>query len=65
MAKSKFIQISTSSVIDHEDVFDSVHALDDKGVVWFFNAEDERWEALSTDRYEASGAAAEDESDEG
>jgi Tfp pilus tip-associated adhesin PilY1 len=63
---SKFRQISVSSVPDDNDgVIDSVYALDEAGVVWLFNNTDERWEALSKQRYVAGASNDDAGEDEG
>jgi hypothetical protein len=42
----KFVQIAVGATREG----DSVYALDEKGVVWFWNAEDEVWERLGESR---------------
>jgi hypothetical protein len=44
----KFIQIATAST----DESDALYALDADGSVWMFNFDDERWESLSSERFE-------------
>jgi hypothetical protein len=49
---AKFIQIAVSQIEEG----DSIYALDEDGVVWCFNGQDDCWEPLSETRAEEEGA---------
>jgi hypothetical protein len=63
---AKFIQVAVGATPgeDAGDVIDSVYALDASGGVWFYNAEDMRWEGLSPERYEGAKPGADEDDGE-
>jgi Tfp pilus tip-associated adhesin PilY1 len=50
---SKFKQLATASQVDSDgDIIDILYALDEDGQVWRFVEDDERWEKLSSERFD-------------